>query len=137
MKLVVDASIALSWFVRQDDLPDQAFLLESEQILIAPDLIFPETTNALWRLVTAARITPEQGWRALRALEGCFDMIAPSGPLAETAYGMASALNHPAYDCFYLALAEREGVRMLTADQKLLRKLNGTACEALATGPTV
>ncbi len=135
MKLVVDASIALGWFIRQEIYQDQFFLLESDHILVAPDLIFPESANALWRLVNAERILPEQGWRTLAALDECFDLIAPSKALAETALSMASRLNHPAYDCFYLALAEREGVQMLTADKKLLRKLEATPFEALAIGP--
>ena len=135
MKRVVDASIALSWFVRADNFADQAFLLEGDHVLMAPDLIFAETANALWRLASAGQIPHEQGWRALGALESCFDLVAPSAPLAEMAYGLASALHHPACDCFYLALAEREGTKMLTADKKLLRKLKGTDQEGLASGP--
>ena len=48
---------------------------------------------------------------------------------------MAEQLNHAAYDCFYLALAEREGAPIHTADKKLLRKLEGTPFARLATGP--
>jgi len=58
MKLVVDASIALSWFIRQENLPDQAFLLDNDHVLIAPDLIFAEIANGLWRLVSAGQIKP-------------------------------------------------------------------------------
>jgi predicted nucleic acid-binding protein len=29
-------------------------------------------------------------------------------------------LRHPIYDCFYLALAQREGASLVTADNKML-----------------
>jgi len=32
------------------------------------------------------------------------------------------ALDHPAYDCVYIALAEAEGLRFVTADANLVRK---------------
>jgi predicted nucleic acid-binding protein len=35
---------------------------------------------------------------------------------------LARRLNHPIYDCVYLALAERERARFVTADQRLLRR---------------
>ena len=33
------------------------------------------------------------------------------------------ALDHPAYDCIYIALAEAEGLRFVTADASLVRKV--------------
>jgi predicted nucleic acid-binding protein len=32
---------------------------------------------------------------------------------------MAMDLKHPAYDCFYLAMAQRESATLVTADQRL------------------
>ena len=39
---------------------------------------------------------------------------------------MACALSHPVYDCLYLALAEREGTRLITADQPFVERVAGT-----------
>jgi predicted nucleic acid-binding protein len=39
---------------------------------------------------------------------------------------IASQLDHPVYDCFYLALAEARDALLVTADRRLLRKLRGT-----------
>jgi predicted nucleic acid-binding protein len=36
---------------------------------------------------------------------------------------MAIAFDHPAYDCFFLALAAAEGLPFVTADLSLVRKL--------------
>jgi predicted nucleic acid-binding protein len=35
---------------------------------------------------------------------------------------LARRLSHPVSDCVYLALAERERARFVTADQRLLRR---------------
>ena len=39
--------------------------------------------------------------------------------LADEALRIAVAINHPAYDCFYLALARREAAPLVTADKRL------------------
>ncbi len=39
------------------------------------------------------------------------------------------------YDCLYVALAEREGCEMITADDRLMRNLPGHAIVLLASLP--
>ncbi len=39
---------------------------------------------------------------------------------------ISRALDHPAYDCFYLALAEARDAPMVTADRRLLNRGSGT-----------
>ncbi len=46
--------------------------------------------------------------------------------LASRALELACELNHPIYDCFYLAAAEQQGDVLVTADLRFLRKLVGT-----------
>jgi predicted nucleic acid-binding protein len=45
---------------------------------------------------------------------------------------LAVALAHPVHDCLHLALAERMGAPMATADARFLRALAGTPFDALA-----
>ena len=40
---------------------------------------------------------------------------------------LAHALDHPIYDCLYLALADREDVGLVTADARLVEKVARTA----------
>ena len=42
----------------------------------------------------------------------------------DNALNVARRLGHPVYDCVYLALAEREHARFVTADHRLLRRLS-------------
>jgi predicted nucleic acid-binding protein len=39
---------------------------------------------------------------------------------------IAIELRHPAYDCFYLALAEQRDCQMITADERLLARCAGS-----------
>ena len=49
MSLIVDASVAVKWFVEEPD-SDRARQLEfADEDLIAPDLALAEVGNALWK----------------------------------------------------------------------------------------
>jgi predicted nucleic acid-binding protein len=61
-----------------------------------------------------------------------FDTITPMAGLTMRATEIAIELNHAAYDCFYLAEAERAQDFVVTADEKMLAKLIGTSLAALA-----
>ena len=45
--------------------------------------------------------------------------------LLEPAIRISLALDHPAYDCMYLATAEMLSYRLITADERLFRKCHG------------
>jgi predicted nucleic acid-binding protein len=62
----------------------------------------------------------------VEGLPDLLDELAPSAPLAGRALAIANAFAHPAYDCFYLALAELRGAQMVTDDRRLLARLATT-----------
>jgi len=55
-------------------------------------------------------------------------------PLAARALAIAAAIEHPAYDCFYLALAELRDTRLVTADRRLRSRLVATPWARLLVG---
>ena len=71
-------------------------------------------------LATATEISAEL---AARLLQGADIELVPMRPLLAAATRLAIALDHPAYDCIYLALAVGRDCRFVTADRALLRKL--------------
>jgi len=91
---------------------------------MAPDLLVAELTNVLWKYRAALR--PGQAASALEALPRVVPHLVPSLPPAQAAYAIAAELGHPAYDCFYLALAEQRGLPLATADRRLVRRLADT-----------
>lgn len=126
MALVVDASVAFKWFVPEPASNRALLLLDSDEALIAPDLAVVEVINAMW-----ARLRGRTGFEqivadAAIALPRIFEETAPSGALVQRALEMTIELNHPLYDCIYLALAEREQTRLVTADESFCRKANAS-----------
>jgi predicted nucleic acid-binding protein len=53
--------------------------------------------------------------------------LRPLRPLAARAAALARKLDHPVYDCLYLALAEAEGAPLVTADRRFLPLARRTA----------
>ncbi len=134
MSLVIDASIACKWFIDEEDSPQAQMILDGDQILLAPDLIVPEVCNAVWKKVRAGQFTSAQATGVMEELPRFFDDIFPCHLLGARSLAIAETLDHPVYDCFYLALAELNDARVVTADARLLRRLAGTDWAQRAVG---
>jgi predicted nucleic acid-binding protein len=59
--------------------------------------------------------------------------LCPLVGLAARALAIADELRHPAYDCFYLALAQARDARLITADRRFTGRLGGTPWQARTT----
>lgn len=129
--VVVDASVALKWFVRLPGWEQAAAPLDQGVALYAPELVVAEVGNAAWKLALAGRISVSQGTRVATAVASAFARLVPSARLVEGAYAIATELGHPIYDCLYLRLAELESTRVLTADKRLIESVRGTRWEGL------
>ncbi len=132
MTLVVDASVACKWFVEEAGSAAAERLLSMGRALIAPDLVVPEVCNALWRKSTTGEISSDQLSDSVDDLVGFYDDLVPTMALAARATAMASTMGHPVYDCFYVALAERLGSQLVTADKELMKRLSRTDWSSLA-----
>ena len=125
--ILVDASVATKWFIQERGRPEARALLERESTIGAPEFIVAEILNAAWRNSRLGRIQPDEV-RAIAAAppQRYFAQLFPFAPLAVGAGEIALSLDHPVYDCFYLALAERERCALITADERLYRKTRRT-----------
>ena len=119
---VIDASIAVKWVVEEDGTPE-ALALRQRAKLIAPDLLVAECANILWKKVQRNELSKEEALLAARLLQGAEIELLPTRSLLEAAMRIAIDLDHPAYDCLYLALAIENDCPFATADERLLRKL--------------
>jgi predicted nucleic acid-binding protein len=121
--LVIDASIAVKWVVEENGTP-QALRLRQRMKLIAPELLIAECANILWKKVQRGELSKDEALLAARLLQAAEIELLPTRILLEPATRIAIELDHPAYDCVYLALAIERDCRFVTADQRLLRKLD-------------
>jgi predicted nucleic acid-binding protein len=121
--LVIDASVALKWVVEEEGTP-QALALRQRAKLIAPELLVAECANILWKKVRRDELSKEEALLAARLLQAAEIELLPTRSLLEAATRIAIELDHPAYDCLYLALAVENDCWFVTADERFLRNLD-------------
>lgn len=126
MTLIIDASVALKWFMQEPGSDVARRILDGDDPLSAPDLIVVETCNGAWKAVRRQLMTAVQADSMARQLSRLFDTLHPAEGLASLAMQIARDLDHPVYDCFYLALAEQREATMVTADRRLITRVRGT-----------
>jgi predicted nucleic acid-binding protein len=117
--LVVDASVAAKWVLDEEG-TERALALRSEDGLIAPSLLVIEVGSAIWKAARRELIAPANAIAAIRDVLLPFEALVPDEELRVPALALALNLRHPIYDCFYLALAERERCTLITADARLI-----------------
>jgi predicted nucleic acid-binding protein len=126
MSLVVDASVAIRWFYPLDYFEKAEALAASGERLAAPDLIVAEVANAAWKLVTFSNLDFDSARAAVHNVVNIVHDLVPAAELRDRAINIALELRHPAYDCFYLALAESRQTPLVTTDDRLIRRCSGS-----------
>src|SRR4051812_14027673 len=119
MTIVVDASVAMRWSASLARSDRAEALLGSDEPIIAPDLVLAEITNAAWKAAVFGGASPEAVAMLVEECADYFDELVPATDLKDRALEIALTLKPPAYDCFYLALAEQRECKFVTADARL------------------
>lgn len=130
---VVDASVAVKWFVAETGSLIADELSASQHRLFAPRLIITEVANTLSRKVIAGLMSATQARDHLRYLPFYLDNIIEIDHLIEPALENACIMRHPIYDLIYVELARRLDAKVVTADRRLIAKLAGTDLARFAT----
>jgi predicted nucleic acid-binding protein len=134
--LVIDASVALKWLLdeplsgRAAELVESAF---SDAIrLVAPDLLLVEMAHVFWRKERRGELRGADVDAAVEQLTRLPVRTVPSRWLWEPALGCARDTGASVYDAMYVALADRLGVPLVTADAALVRVVNRGAYAGVA-----
>lgn len=125
-RVAVDTSIAIKWVTSEDDTPAAQVLLDNwlkqNFLVIAPDLLLYEITNAFYKLIRKNELTLEKAIQAFQLLMETnmnFEVVTDE-KLSLSALAFTNNHKLPAtYDAHYLALAEREQCEFWTADARL------------------
>lgn len=120
MRFVVDASVAVKWLVAEEDADVADQLAASGQELHAPRLMASEVANVLWRKAQAGEIERADAGAAMALLTDMPVRWNDDETVSADAVRLALALDHPVYDCVYLALAHRIGATVVTADRRFV-----------------
>jgi predicted nucleic acid-binding protein len=128
--VVVDASVATKWHLKDEEHTEEARLLltrfaQGKTELLAPDYIRYEVPNAITVATQGRtpRITKQQGKEAIEEFLSLQISTIDSNDLILSAYSLVHQYHCALYDGFYLALANRLNIPLLTADRKLYHRI--------------
>jgi predicted nucleic acid-binding protein len=122
-KVVVDASVVAKWYLPEVHSQQAWLLLEDTFKLSAPDLLFSEIGNLLWKRVIRQELSQDKGLEILTALESVPFQIWESKALMPLAFDIACHTQRTLYDSLYIALAAITKSLLVTADHKLYNAL--------------
>lgn len=124
--LVVDASVMVMVATREPG-SEAADRMVDGAVLAAPELVLAEAANALWKKARAGVITRAEAVQAAKDIDRMFTRLVPLRDLQDQALDLALRRDHPVHDCFYVALAVREALPLLTADRRVAGRFAGDA----------
>jgi predicted nucleic acid-binding protein len=123
---IIDASAAYDMLC--ENRWDNIVTANSE--LAAPDIITAELLNARWKVNRSGNVAPDVT-SILQLLKRI--RIAPSIVYGQLAAELSERLDHPVYDCLYVAMAGEERLKLLTSDARLIRKLRSHKLDVIVT----
>jgi predicted nucleic acid-binding protein len=116
---VVDASVVVKWFVPEIHSDAARRLLAMAHEYVAPDLLFSETANTIWKKIRRNELTAEEGYQLVVDIGKIAVETVSCRALAEDAHALANATGRTVYESIYVALAIRLNTRAITADDRL------------------
>jgi predicted nucleic acid-binding protein len=122
---VIDASVVTAAFLGEPEASKAGALLISGKELFAPDLLYAETSNVLWKRRRRGEIS---GTECLQLMEDILRLdlkVTASAELVRYALPMSLETHRTVYDCLYVALAARNNTCLFTADKRLVNSLKG------------
>jgi len=109
----------------------QALPLRLRAKLLAPELPVAECANILWQKVQRRGLLRDEALLAARLPRGADIELLPTQALLEAAADLAVELDHPAYDCRYLAPAVASDCSFVSTDERFPRRLGQARRTAL------
>ena len=123
MRLVVDASVALKWLVREEHSELALQLARSGHELHAPNFLAAELVSGLRKKVEKYGLRREVAVAAAAAIPHLGVQWAEDRLVCSDALELALELDCPVYDCLYAALAQCRRIRFVTSDRKFAKAL--------------
>jgi len=127
---VVDASVAAKWLLSA---AGEDFVIQANQLLalhvgrvlqlVAPDVIWAELGNVLWKAVRSQRTSRSSAENSLQQFRDLNIEVVPTDKVATSALQIAVSYDRTFYDSLYVALALQAKAELITADERLANAL--------------
>lgn len=126
---VLDSSVAVKWALPEPG-SAKALALRDDVLnqiheIIAPEVFASEVAHALTKAERQKIIPVGEAATNLTDIMDAGPTLLPFLPLLARAVEISSATRIAVTDCIFVALAEREGCEVLTADDRLVKNLPG------------
>lgn len=125
---VVDASVAVKLVLSESDSHlARSWVTSAESgILIAPDLLHIEVASAALKRLRLGLTDGKTAAEAVQSVGGFFDEITPTVSLVASALAISVRTGSSVYDSIYLSLAQRLNVPLVTADERLVKRVQAS-----------
>jgi predicted nucleic acid-binding protein len=121
--IVVDASLVIKWFIPEVDSDAARRWLDASHDYLAPELLFPETGNTVWKKVRRGELSLDDGQQLATDLSVIAVETVSMRGLLPDAHALALRTGITVYDATYLALAVRLETQVITGDDRFARRL--------------
>ena len=122
-RLVVDASVAVKWLVPESHADAARRILSPNHELLAPDLIWAEVGNVIWKKWRRGEVSGHTAGDLLQDFRRYPVQTFASRALMSAAWDLVERYSRSFYDSLYLALAASSECPLVTADLKLYNRL--------------
>lgn len=119
MTVVIDASVAVMWFVPEAYTHNANRLLGPGYDLIAPDLVTLEVASALLKALRRKAVDDQHAADSLRGLPSTPIRTFPASDYLSVAFQMARLHGGSLYDAIYISLARALDAPIVTNDARL------------------
>lgn len=113
----------MKWLVDEENADAARSLLESGDVLHAPRLMASEVASSIWRKVGANEIEHGEALDLQASITTWPVKWHADETVSAEALHLALVLDHPTYDCVYLALAHQIRALVITADHRFAKTL--------------
>lgn len=130
-RVVIDASVALKWRLRDEEATQQADALLEDFLagkleLLTPTLFDYEIANGLRVAVTRERPSAQDAAVALADFAQYAIVRYDFSGIASRTFQLSGEHQRSAYDSAYMALAQAQGVWFITGDRRLFNAVGQT-----------
>jgi predicted nucleic acid-binding protein len=120
---VVDASVVIKWFVPEIHAEAARRWLDASHDYVAPDLLFPEVGNVVWKKVRRKELEEAEAKQLVADLGQVAVEAVGSRSLLQDALAVALTTGITVYDAMYLTLAVRLETEVITGDDRFASKI--------------
>jgi predicted nucleic acid-binding protein len=121
---VVDASLVIKWFVPEIHSETARRWLGASHDYVAPDLLFSEAGNAVWKKVRRKELDEKEARQLVVDLGQVAVETVATRSLLQDALALALTAGVTVYDAMYLTLAVRLETEVITGDDRFIDKIS-------------